>query len=191
VALALGTAGVTWVLTIGGNPQEAAAASAQASAPAASLVALVGPSRSADASLAPVESGPSASLGPPPTPGAPTQTAVSTIHQEAAPHPTATPTAVPTATPEPTPSLPELVVYFPRDGQTIHDQDINVVGTAPAGATVTHDVPMWFDDHVTVQPDGSWLMPVHLDPGQNVLRFRIGDDRATEIEVNVTVKPRA
>lgn len=59
-------------------------------------------------------------------------------------------------------------------------------GTGPPGATVTRDIPLWFDDHVTVRADGTWQMRVSLGLGENVFRFRVGDDRSTERVITVT-----
>lgn len=115
--------------------------------------------------------------------------------------PSASPTLVPTvpATPRPTPTPdptleptlePQLGLTFdfPYDGDVLSDADINVIGRAPPGSTITRDVPMWFDDHTLTRDDGIWMMPIHLDDGQNLLRFRIGDDRSTEQLITVTYR---
>lgn len=107
------------------------------------------------------------------------------------PEPTVEPTPEPTIEPtvEPTPEPTALAITFPTDGQVVRQAGITVVGLAPPGATITHDIPMWFDDHTIAGPDGSWRMPVNLGAGQNVLRFRIGDDRATELDLTVIYQP--
>jgi hypothetical protein len=115
-------------------------------------------------------------------------------HPSVTPSPTrATPTSAPptvTQTPRPTrppPSHgPGFGILFPGEGEILQDEQINVFGTGPPGATVTRDIPLWFDDHVTVQADGTWLMPVSLGPGENVFRFRVGDNRSTEHVITVT-----
>ena len=68
-------------------------------------------------------------------------------------------------------------------------RSINVIGTGPPGATVTRDIPLWFDAHATVRPDGIWMLPVELSPGPNRLVFRLGDERATEQAVTVFLEP--
>ena len=95
----------------------------------------------------------------------------------------------PRATPTPPNQSVGLTLVFPRGGEVLHQGQINVVGTGPPGGTLTRDIPLWFDDHVTVHADGTWLVPVSLGVGENVLRFRIGDDRSTEQVVNVTYRP--
>ncbi len=63
-----------------------------------------------------------------------------------------------------------------------------MVGVAPPGATITRDIPLWFDDHTTARPDGIWMLSVPLAQGENELAFRIGDDRSTEIRLFVTYR---
>jgi len=72
---------------------------------------------------------------------------------------------------------------------TVRQQTIDIAGAAPPGSTITRDVPLWFDDHVTARPGGRWTMRVGLSQGLNELRFRLGDDRATEIVLRVTYAP--
>jgi len=119
-------------------------------------------------------------------------TAAPTLEPTAAPtpEPTPTPTLEPTSepTPAPTPQL-GLTFDFPHDGEVLSDRDINVIGRAPPGSTVTRDIPMWFDDHTLVRDDGIWMLAVHLGDGQNLLRFRIDDDRSTEQVITVTYQP--
>ncbi len=106
------------------------------------------------------------------------------------PSPTATPAPTAEPTPVPTPSpLVALAFDFPHDGEVLRDADINVIGRAPPGSTVTRDIPMWFDDHTLTRDDGIWMMPLHLGQGPNELRFRIGDDRSTEQVITVTYQP--
>ena len=81
------------------------------------------------------------------------------------------------------------MILYPSDGDVITVRDFNLVGNGPPGATVTRDVPMWFDDHVTVNEDGNWLMPVSIGDGESVFRLRIGDDRSTEQVVTVRYVP--
>jgi hypothetical protein len=104
--------------------------------------------------------------------------------------PTPAPTAIPTAEPSPEPTQqPGLVFDFPLDGDVVSVRDINMIGTAPPGSTVTRDIPMSFDDHTVTRSDGIWTLPVHLGDGENVLRLRIGDDRSTEQVVTVLYQP--
>jgi len=96
---------------------------------------------------------------------------------EATLQPTPQPTLQPTM--EATPPSAGLVIDFPQDGDLVRSRSINVIGTAPPGATVTRDIPLWFDDHATADADGLWMIPVELAEGENRLTFRLGDDAAT------------
>lgn len=100
----------------------------------------------------------------------------------------------PPETPQPSDTPPSRVAslkfVFPVDGEVVHDRQFNVIGNGPPGARITRDIALWFDEHATVQDDGTWLMAVSLEDGPNVLRFRIGDDRSTEQAITVTYQPR-
>lgn len=205
IGLILGVAAVAWILSIdSGAPGASASPSlgvisvaspatpkpegAPTSGPtaiAASPTLGATPGPTLEPSTAPTEGGPAPISTPFPTPS-PTREPTPAPTLE--PTPTLTPTLRPT--PVPTPTL-TLGIDFPRDGQVLHTRVINVAGTAPAGATITRDVPMWFDDHAVARGDGTWLMSVELADGQNLLRFRIGDDRATELTLAVTYVPRS
>jgi len=111
----------------------------------------------------------------------------STVRLTASPTPTIEPTPRPTS--EPTPQLAALVIDFPADGEIVRSRDINIIGTAPPGATVTRDIPLWFDDHTIAGDDGLWMLPVELAEGQNRLALRLGDDPSTAQVLLVTYKP--
>jgi hypothetical protein len=118
-----------------------------------------------------------------------------TMEPTASPTPTIEPTPRPTIEPtprptiEPTPQLVGLVIDFPADGETVRSRSINIIGTAPPGATVTRDIPLWFDDHTIAGDDGLWMLPVELAEGQNRLALRLGDDPSTAQVLLVTYQP--
>lgn len=145
--------------------------------------AVSGASATASATLSPTDE---------PTTG-PTPTATAAITSEPTPAPTPSPTLTPdpTSRPSPQPTAPPagLVIDFPVDGEVVRSSRINVIGTAPPGATVTRHVPFWFDDHTTAGDDGLWMMPVELAEGENRLTFRIGDDADTARVLLVTYRP--
>jgi hypothetical protein len=84
-----------------------------------------------------------------------------------------------------------LTILSPTDGQSVATKDINVIGTAPPGVTVTQDISFGLDQHTTSDGTGHWAMRVGLKDGENKLIFRIGDDSSTRKEIRVTYTPQA
>jgi hypothetical protein len=104
------------------------------------------------------------------------------------PKPTAKPTPRPTTTPRPT--APRMFgVDDPSDGDRTSGTVVLVRGHAPPGTTITRDVPLWFDEHTVADADGHWSMEVSLGVGDNELRFRLGDDRSTDVVITVVSDP--
>jgi hypothetical protein len=104
----------------------------------------------------------------------------------AAPSPTvAGPTLAPTSEAPPF----GLAILSPLDGAVVGSHQVTVIGSAPAGITVVHDVPMWFDSRTTADGTGHWAMTVDLNKGENRLKFRLGDDKSTSKEIRVTYSP--
>ena len=117
------------------------------------------------------------------------------------PSPTPTPTPVPTAPPtlppteqplptsptEPDPGVPAegLVITEPLDRSSTVERVVIVRGLAAPGATVTRDVPMWFDEHTVADNAGRWSFVVQLAIGDNSFTFRVGDDASTARVLNV------
>jgi hypothetical protein len=109
---------------------------------------------------------------------------------------TATATQSPSSTPAgptlaPTSEAPPfgLLILSPIDGAVVASLQITVIGSAPAGITVVHDVPMWLDSRTTADGTGHWAMTVDLNKGENRLKFRLGDDKSTAKEIRVTYAP--
>jgi hypothetical protein len=99
-------------------------------------------------------------------------------------------TAEPTDDPgSPTPPTTALTVDSIDLVTTVRSQPVDIAGAAPPGATITRDVPMWFDEHVTARQTGRWTMRVGLSEGDNEIRLRLGEDRATEIVLRLTYRP--
>lgn len=82
-----------------------------------------------------------------------------------------------------------LAIISPTDGQAVATKDVNVIGTAPPGVSVTQDVSFGLDQHATSDGTGHWSMRVSLSDGENKLVFRIGDDNTTRKEIRVTYTP--
>jgi hypothetical protein len=97
-----------------------------------------------------------------------------------------TPPPTPSPPPLPTPPLVGLVIVEPLEGSTVSERVITVRGMAQAGAQITQDVPLWFDNHTTADASGQWSFTnVELNTGWNAIKFRVGDEVATEITLNV------
>ena len=113
----------------------------------------------------------------PPTPS-PSPTPIPTPTQSLPPTPL--PTAVPTAQPAQT-----FAILSPADGVVVNVGGIVVEGLAAPGAPITWDRPMWFDDHTVADADGHWSFVIGLNPGDNVMTFRVGDDVTTAQTITV------
>ena len=87
------------------------------------------------------------------------------------------------------PVTARLVILEPADGEIVDERTISVRGLGPPGATITHDIPLWFDSHTTADRRGRWVFAAELVPGDNELTFRIGDDTATSRIVTVIYQP--
>jgi hypothetical protein len=139
-------------------------------APAAALVAvLVGAALVA----APLLSG----RGPEPTGPASTPLAGA---------PTGDPEPTPTPAPTPPPPGGRIVVLEPADGSEVDADEIVVSGLAPPGSTVVRDFGFFETQSAEAGPDGAWLMRIRLDPGDNSLTFRVGDDALTSRTIHVS-----
>jgi hypothetical protein len=79
-----------------------------------------------------------------------------------------------------------ITIQSPQDGQSVATGEVTVIGIAPPGLTITRDISFGLDQHTTVDGTGHWAMGVRLEQGENVLVFRIGDDRSTERKLTVT-----
>ena len=122
---------------------------------------------------------------PPPTP-TPTLAPTPTASLPALPPPTPTPTLAPTPTQAPAEGFE---ILEPQDGATVHETSIQISGVAPPGATVTHDIPMWFDEHTIADGKGRWSFVENLAVGENKFMFRVGDDVASEVTITVFCAP--
>ena len=78
-----------------------------------------------------------------------------------------------------------LSILSPTDGQAVATKDVLVIGLGPPGLGITQDVSFGLDQHTTTDGTGHWAIKVGLNEGDNVLKFRIGDDRSTEKTVRV------
>jgi hypothetical protein len=83
-----------------------------------------------------------------------------------------------------------LTIVSPTDGQAVATKDVNVIGTAPPGVSITQDVSFGLDQHATSDGTGQWTIKVGLKEGENKLVFRIGDDQSTRKEIRITYTPQ-
>lgn len=89
----------------------------------------------------------------------------------------------------PSPLIVGLTILSPTDGQPVASKEVTVIGTAPPGLTITHDVSLGIDQHATADGTGHWAIKVGLNEGDNKLTFRIGDDHSTEQMIRVIYTP--
>jgi hypothetical protein len=78
-----------------------------------------------------------------------------------------------------------LIILEPSDGSSTAERLITVHGLAQPGATITQDILLWPDNHTTADANGQWSFPETLNPGWNLLKFRIGDQYETAVTVSV------
>jgi len=84
-----------------------------------------------------------------------------------------------------------LNILSPADGAVVGSQDLTVIGSAPAGLTITQDISFGLDRHATVDGTGHWAIQMQLSEGENRLTFRIGDDESTSQTIRVIYIPPA
>lgn len=82
-----------------------------------------------------------------------------------------------------------LTIDSPAPGAVTTVSPVEVKGRAPAGSRVVRDISFAVDQDAIAGTDGMWGMLVELDEGANELRFRIGDDKSTELRLGLTYKP--
>lgn len=103
-----------------------------------------------------------------------------------------TPTPVPTPTPSPSPTpRPILIITSPEDGDVVRESSVQVVGTAPAGAEIVLDLPLFGDRRTSADDTGDWVLTVDLEEGDNDLVFRIGTDQATTKTIRIVYEPES
>ena len=81
------------------------------------------------------------------------------------------------------------MILSPRDGATVSTNPIVIRGRAAPGSTITHDIPLGFDEHTIADALGRWSFNETLAQGENKFVFRIGDDRSTEVTLTITYSP--
>jgi len=65
------------------------------------------------------------------------------------------------------------------------DRVLTVSGLTQPGAIITRVKPFWFDDHVTADAAGHWALEVELNIGWNAIEFRVANDPATQVILNL------
>ena len=60
-----------------------------------------------------------------------------------------------------------------------------VRGLAAPGATVSREIPFWFDEHVVADSRGRWSFAIGLAEGENRFTFRIAEDFSTRRTLTV------
>ena len=77
------------------------------------------------------------------------------------------------------------MVTDPIEGSSTVERVVIVRGLAAPGATITREIPMWFDEHTIADNAGRWSFVLQLAIGDNSFTFRIGDDVSTARTLNV------
>jgi hypothetical protein len=77
------------------------------------------------------------------------------------------------------------LITEPLDRSSTVERVVIVRGLAAPGATITRDVPMWFDEHTVADNAGRWSFVVQLAVGDNSFTFRLGDDFSTARTLNI------
>ena len=77
------------------------------------------------------------------------------------------------------------MIVEPVDQWATTERVVVVRGLAAPDSTITRDVPLWFDEHAIADSEGRWAYFLQLDPGENVFKFRVGDDLSTEQTLTV------
>lgn len=132
-------------------------------------------------------------LGPtllPSTSAPPTLTSSATSSPLPSLPPSASSVPPPSSVPEPTAPAYGLVIVEPANGYMSLNRSLLIRGLAQPGATITRDVPMWFDEHTVADSEGRWSFIEGLNIGQNTFMFRVGDDTATEVTLTVYYLPQ-
>ena len=68
-------------------------------------------------------------------------------------------------------------------------RSIQLVGTAPPGAEIVLDVPLFGDRRTSADNRGEWVLTVDLEEGDNDLVLRIGNDQATTKTIRIVYEP--
>jgi hypothetical protein len=82
-----------------------------------------------------------------------------------------------------------FAILAPADGAVLSAGGVVVEGTATPGAPITWDRPLWFDGHTVADANGRWSFVIGLNPGENFMTFRVGDDITTARTITVTYQP--
>ena len=101
----------------------------------------------------------------------------------------ASPTTVslPTQTSEPVVAQQlYLQILSPQDGDTVNTSQVDVIGSAPVGATISVN-----DDIIIVGDNQQFKSTVPLDEGPNLIEIVASDDSGNEtsLELTVTYEP--
>lgn len=82
---------------------------------------------------------------------------------------------------------PQLNVIFPRENQVVYTDEIEVVGRAQAGATVSID-----GHRITVADDGGFRYALTLPEGRHTIRVRAENDlgRSSQVTRRFIIQPQ-
>jgi len=114
-------------------------------------------------------------------PSAPTTNSVTSLPQEVIPSTDIQPTSTLISTPESSGTL-WLQVLSPQDEVVVNTPQMDVIGSAPAGAVVSVN-----DEILLVGVDGQFKTTISLDEGPNLIEVVASDDTGNETYLLLTV----
>jgi Glucodextranase, domain B len=111
----------------------------------------------------------------------PNTVAVTSLPQEVIPTTDIQPTATLISTPESSGTL-SLQILSPQDEAVVTTSQVDVIGSAPAGAVVSIN-----DEILLVGADGQFKTTISLDEGPNLIEIIASDDNGNETSLLLTV----
>ncbi len=75
------------------------------------------------------------------------------------------------------------------NGSTVATGSVELGGDAPPNAQIVQDISFGPDKRTTAGGDGSWVLTVDLEEGENDLKLRLGDDDETTKTIRIVYDP--
>jgi hypothetical protein len=82
-----------------------------------------------------------------------------------------------------------LTIVSPADGTTVSADSVQLRGTAPANVEIVQDISFAPDRRTSADSNGTWVLTVDLEVGDNDITVRIGSDDDTAKTIRITYDP--